>query len=186
MKILNYIKFFNSIRKIKKQDKIDLKNWLKNGLKLPPPEVVKHNIILKYVKKEKINSFVANEDYINERFAILKINFDKIFTIKNQNFFIDFEKNFKSITQNSIIWVDTQIFLQFKTNTLILEKITEFIKLISQTPQNHVVLWDNTHLFLHNANFPNLQELKTIFLQQKTFYSAMKTENNIFVMAPKL
>ncbi len=181
--ILHKLVFFNSIRKIKQQDKVDLKNWLRNGLKLPPPEIIKHNIILKYAKKEKIHTFIANKKYINSREIILKLNFENI--VKCDNYQSIIEKNYL-IKNNSIIWINSEELLQFKTKKEIVIQIKKIIKSATQTNHNHVMLWDNAHLFLKNSNFPNVQEFKIFFLQERPFYNAMKTENNIFVMAPKL
>jgi hypothetical protein len=139
-KIYNFICYFNTFQKIKNQDKTDLKIWLKTGLKLPPPEVVKHRIILKYAKKEKIRIFVADENYLKLRFPLLEINFELIIKIMNHSFIDDFENKLISINKNAIIWIDTQQFLQFETQQKILDKITEFIKLTSQTKENHVLL----------------------------------------------
>jgi len=185
--ILPKLVFFNSIRKIKQQDKIDLKFWLKNGLKLPPPEIIKHNIIMKYAKKEKINTFIANENYINSREIILKINFQNIIKCNNyQNITEKLAEKSNFIKNNSIIWINSEELLQFKTKKEIIVQIKKIIKSATQTKHNHVLLWDNAYLFLKNSNFPNVQEFKIFFLQERSFYNAMKTENNIFVMAPKL
>jgi hypothetical protein len=185
-KVIHSISHIQSILKIKKQDSIDLKFWLKNGLKLPPPEVVKHSIIIKYAKKENIVSFFGDY-HQNTRFPLLKIYFEQITIFNEQNDFTShFVSKINSLKTKSIIWIDANALLKFKTKEIILNEIAKIVKSIAHSKVNHVVLWDNAHLFLHNPDYPNLQELKTLFLNDKPAYGAMKTENNIFIMAPKL
>ncbi len=186
-KLVNHIIHFRSILQLKKQDKADLKNWLKMGLKLPPPEVVKHNIIIKYAKKERIKVLVSNQIYINLRLALLVIKFKKIIGIvDSQSFINELCLVVNSINEKAIVWIDSQFLLQYNSKDKILEKIKEMIKLLAQSELNHTILWDNADLFLHHSEYPTVQELKTLFLEQKPFYSAMKTENNVFVMSLKL
>ena len=185
-----YFKLYNlkSINNTKKKDREDLKYWLKSGLKLPPPEIVKHNLILKYAKKENVKIFIGNETYINSRIPLINTCFRRVVKIIDNSY--EYSNALKNsldlLNDKAIIWIDSQNNIEQNNKIKAIEQMNQIIDSATQTEKQHILLWDNAHVFLDNANLPSIQELKTFFLNRKKNYQALKGENNVFVISPKL
>ena len=185
---LDRLFYWQKIRKIKAKDKLDLSFWLKNGLSLPPPEIIKHNIIVKYAKKEKAKIFVGPDSYIGERLPILEIFFHKIVVINSWegNFTKSLSSKIAKLKGTAVVWIDALTNLEQNNKNVAIQQIQDIIDTVTYTDLQHILLWDNAHVFLNNPHMPHIQEVKAMFLIKKVNYQAMKGENNVFVMSPKL
>ena len=64
--------------------KIDYKSWLQNGRPMPPPHLVKKELIKKYSIKYKTNIFIETGTYLGEMIYSQKNNFKSIYSIEIQ------------------------------------------------------------------------------------------------------
>jgi len=59
-----------------------IKEWEENGCPIPPPPVVKQNVVRKYQKEYSCKTLVETGTYLGYMVAAQKDNFDKIYSVE--------------------------------------------------------------------------------------------------------
>ena len=211
-KILNYIQPVRrkTVSKLRENDRKDLQIWLQTGLKVPPPDVVKNNVIRKYKKKQNIKTIIGMGQFFNERKLLFKEDFKYVLDLpvitsnpSKQQILIEFEQLnvlIGELGQTAIFWLDTKALFNCANISEaegVIKKLIEIIlkpicftklhtKFEIQKSFNHTLLFDDALLYYKKNTLPSVLEIKQWLIRVKPGYGNIKTENNVFVFSQKL
>ena len=197
LKILNFINpaHIKKMSIIRQNDRRELNTWIKTGLKVPPPDIVKWNIINKYRRKENIKAIIGSGIFFNNRKPLLKekfvrvLDFPILFNIDEQTNQVDFDQFEKILDKNKqklILWIDYKTLLNNKDIVDSEHIIKNIIKIAFKVDFNHTILFDDSLSYYEHENLPSVHEIKQWFIKTGKSYENIKTENNIFIFSPKL
>jgi hypothetical protein len=171
----------NSINQKKK-----LRQWEKNGKKLPLPHIAKQLIINDYQKKHNVSIFVETGTYMGDMVKAQLKNFKIIYSIElgkdlwekankrfennnNVNILLGdsgkvFIELLPKINQKAIFWLDGHysagITAKGEKECPIYEELNEIFK----SKINHILLIDDARLFIGENDYPSIEELTNYIL----------------------
>lgn len=169
-----------------------LKNWLRDGGKIPPPHVVKQEVIRYFQKKYSIKILVETGTFRGEMVYTQRKIFEKIISIELSKELSeiaqkrlrrakhieiingDSGKILKNITnrisQPAIFWLDAH-YSGFETaKGFLVTPITSELDVILSSKINHIILIDDARMFIGENDYPTIQELKNYILSKRNNY----------------
>ncbi|MCX5706429.1 MAG: hypothetical protein NTW13_01975, partial [Candidatus Omnitrophica bacterium] len=156
-----------------KNDKRELKEWLRTGLKNPPPDIVKHSLVTRYAKKERIKTLIGSGGFILSRYMLFHSEFLKIIIFGKNNdtckhvviSFSEVISLISTLKQIAVIWVDTLNIIDQNNRSKAEEQIRSLLNAVTCAERRHVLLWDNADMFYSNPFLPKVQEIKAWLLE---------------------
>jgi hypothetical protein len=183
--------------------KTDYKSWLQNGRPMPPPHLVKKELIKKYSIKYKTTIFIETGTYLGEMIYSQKNNFKSIYSIeiqpdlykaakrrfKNQKnvniLFGDSGEMLPEIVQNlcekALFWLDGHYSGGITGKSNIECPIYKELSAIFGNKINHIIIIDDANCFNGEHDYPTIEELKH-FIQLKARTYLFNIENNAIIM----
>ncbi len=166
----------------KYMDKRNLKKWHANGCPIPPPHIVKQQIIAKYQAKTHYKTLVETGTYLGAMITAQKDNFAKIISIEvDKKLFERAKKRFrknkkvelcngdsgivlnslmKNVQEPVIFWLDGHysagITSQGDKQCPIMEEISA---IFTNSNFEHVLLIDDARAFIGKDDYPTLEAL---------------------------
>jgi hypothetical protein len=211
-KILTKIKNLVNWQKIKFQNrngyrKKILNKWIAEGRKVPPPHVVKQNVIKNFHENYSSEILVETGTFRGEMVFAQRMNFKKIISIElSQDLFKLVEKRLKKYKNVTIIQGDSGILLSeiidkidkpaifwldghysgFETAKGDLETpIERELQLVLSHKINHIILVDDARMFVGKNDYPTIQQLKDFIFSMKKNY-LFNVEDDIIRIFPPL
>ncbi len=161
--------------------KKQLKNWKENGCPIPPPLLIKRNIVTEYQQKYKYNTFIETGTYLGDMVEFHKKRFKQIISIELEvNLFEKARKRFRNDKNITIVQGDSGKVLPEILNNInepvifFLDghysggetakgdkvcPIYEELNAILNSKINHIILIDDANLFIGNGEWPKIDEL---------------------------
>lgn len=164
-----------------------LKTYVKNGKPFPPPKVFKQITVKKYAKLFSIQTLIETGTFKGEMIDATKKNFSKIYSIElDKILYKNAIKKFSKFSHISIIHGDSS-----KTLPNILNNITcpclfwldghysggitakgnletpiikELNHILNHYIKDHVILIDDSRMFIGRNNWPTIKEIKDLIL----------------------
>lgn len=171
-------------------DKKVIDNWNKQGQPVPPPGVVKRNIIKQYGKIFGTDIFVETGTFLGNTVDSCRSSFNKIYSIElDKKLVVRAEKRFKkykhitilegdsekilpeilnNITSPALFWLDAHYSGLNTAKAIIETPIMKELEFVFNHPiKDHVVLIDDARLFVDKDDYPLLDELKEHILTKR-------------------
>lgn len=195
--IQTIIKFFNK----------NMLFWYFKGKPVPPPHLIKQEVVKKYSEKFAIKIFIETGTYLGEMIDAVKEKFEKVISIElDKKLFYKAKNKFSTNNHIEIINGDSAKVL-FKILTKI-EKPTlfwldghysggttakgdlntpiyqELNAILSHKIKNHIILIDDARLFIGKDDYPTLSQLQSLVLQKNPRLN-FEYKNDIIRIYPK-
>jgi len=159
--------------------------WLKKGKPLPPPHLVKQNLLKSYKDKHKLNILIETGTYLGDMVYAQRNNFNSIYSIEIQSFLYEAAKrrfkNFKhinilkgdsgkvlneimpKINEPALIWLDGHYSGGITGKSDINCPIYSELGAIFSTPNDNVILIDDANCFDGTNDYPTYENLEKFF-----------------------
>ena len=159
--------------------------WLKKGKPIPPPHLVKQNLLKSYKDKYKLNILIETGTYLGDMVYAQKNNFNSIYSIEIQSFLYEAAKrrfkNFKhinilkgdsgkvlneimpKINEPALIWLDGHYSGGITGKSDINCPIYSELGAIFSTPNDNVILIDDANCFDGTNDYPTYENLEKFF-----------------------
>lgn len=172
------------LRYIKRNyQKLAFKQWLANRKPVPPPHIVKVNLIKTLSQKYPVKNIIETGTYMGDMLDELKrldldlysIELDTYYYSRAKNIFRlysnihliqgdsgqQLSKLLKNINAQTLFWLDAH-FSGGKTARAALDTpiIQELQSIASHHIKNHIILIDDARLFVGDHDYPTLKEMK--------------------------
>ena len=183
------------------KEKRVINNWHKTGKPIPPPHIIKQEIVMQYARKFSIDILVETGTYLGRMINAVKGFFSEIYSIELDNsLFIKAKKRFINIKNIHIIqgdsskvlpellalidytclfWLDAHysggITVKANLNTPIM---IELKSIFSHKIKGHVILIDDARCFIGSENYPTIRALKEFVMKNRPDY-LFKVKNDI-------
>ncbi|MDN3584402.1 hypothetical protein [Mucilaginibacter flavus] len=184
----------------KKEDNV-IENWNDAGQPVPPPHLVKQNIIKKLQQQFNYDLFIETGTYMGDMVEAQKKNFKEIISIElGEKLYSDAVYRFKNdkhvkilqgdsgdilaklcadIDRPAIFWLDGHysggITAMGKKECPIFEELSA---ILSAKPFNHILLIDDARLFVGANDYPTLEKLND-FITEYNLSAKIYTEYDI-------
>lgn len=178
-----------------------IKQWESEGKPLPPPHVVKQQIIQDYQEKSSHQVFIETGTYLGDMLMAQTKKFKKLYSIEiDETLQKEAVKRFSSLANVKILLGDSGQVLPKITNNLDEPAIfwldghyssgltgtgnlecpiyKEIDSIFDNSPLNHILLIDDARLFVGERDYPTVEEL-TIYVQQKNPAYKVKVESDV-------
>jgi hypothetical protein len=156
--------------------------WIRMSKPVPPPHVVKQNLIRKYKEKYRITTFIETGTYLGEMIYAQKNNFNQIYSIEIQPvLFKAAQKRFKKyahitllngdsgevlfklipkINERALFWLDGHYSGGITGKSNLNSPIINELKAIFMNNNDHVIIIDDAHCFTGEDDYPSIEELE--------------------------
>ncbi len=164
-----------------------LRNWMKNFRPIPPPHIVKEEIIKNYALQFGVKIFIETGTFKGDMIEAVKNSFDKIVSIeldadlykkakerfsKHDHIFILHGNSahvmpdvLQNITNPCLFWLDGHysgsVTAKGEKETPILGELEH---ILAHCVKNYVILIDDARLFNGKNDYPTIDELRNLFL----------------------
>jgi hypothetical protein len=165
--------------------------WQLTGRAIPPPHVVKQNIIKYYATKFRLQNFIETGTYMGEMIDAVLNTFDKIISIEFDPALAERAKNkfssysyvtilqgdsgqvlpsaISNITGPCLFWLDAHYSGGVTSHSDLETPIAKELKVILDHPCfDHVILIDDAREFTGQNNYPTLAEVEKIVLGKRS------------------
>ncbi len=182
-----------------------LNEWVRSGKQVPPPHVVKQEVIRKYQNDYSIKTLVETGTYRGEMVYVQRNHFDRIISIElseqlyriavrrlknlknvsliNGDSAEVLEKTIIELDEPAIFWLDGH-YSGFETAKGELETpVSRELDIILGSEQNHILLIDDARLFTGEDDYPMIQEIQEKLNSVKNNYN-FKIEDDIIRIYP--
>lgn len=185
------------------QNRTKKNKWLKQGKPIPVPHIIKQELIKEYKDKHNISILVESGTYLGDMVWAHQDNFDKIYTIElSKSLHQKAQKRFKKkkhiytlqgdsgvlmativkeINDKAIFWLDGHysggITARGDKDCPVLDEL----KAIFSTNCEHIILIDDARLFIGERDYPSLNAVKTLVLDQYP-NSKIKVKNDSIII----
>lgn len=178
----------NSKRNLEK----DYNNWKAKGMPLPPPHVVKQNVVKEYKEKFGLKTLVETGTFLGDMVFSQKENFDKLISIELDNkLYKDARNKLKKYKKIEIIqgdsgkilnricsnlnepclfWLDGHFSAGYTAKGESGTPIIAEIKAILRDDLNHIILIDDARCFTGQNDYPTLDFLKDFLFNRRKAY----------------
>jgi hypothetical protein len=179
-------------------------DWKNNGCLVPPPPLIKQEIIKKYAKKYRMRVFVETGTYMGNTIEACKDTFDRIISIElNRNLHEMAKEKFLSnnhitlyqgdssdvlpailadISEPTLFWLDGHysegITSRGKISTPIMAELQH---VFSHTNDKHVILIDDARCFTGDDDYPTIDTLIQFVIEKKPLYDFFVQHDIIFI-----
>ena len=176
------------------------KRWLKQGKPVPPPHVVKQELINNYRDKYKLSVFIETGTYLGEMVYAQRNNFDLIYSVEIQpSLYEAAQKRFKkyrhitllngdsgevlfnlmpTVKERALLWLDGHYSGGITGKSDVHSPIMNELKAVFTNNKDHVLLIDDAHCFTGENGYPTLEELDA-WLNKNSYRS--QVINNVIV-----
>ena len=176
------------------------KRWLKQGKPVPPPHVVKQELINNYRDKYKLSVFIETGTYLGEMVYAQRNNFDLIYSVEIQpSLYEAAQKRFKkyrhitllngdsgevlfnlmpTVKERVLLWLDGHYSGGITGKSDVHSPIMNELKAVFTNNKDHVLLIDDAHCFTGENGYPTLEELDA-WLNKNSYRS--QVINNVIV-----
>ena len=164
--------------------------WHLTGRAIPPPHVVKQNIIKHYAAKYKLKNFIETGTYMGEMIdavlntfpKIISIEFDSVLAARAKNKFSSYghvtilqgdsgqvlPSVISNINEPCLFWLDAHFSGGVTTQSDLETPIVKELKVLLEHPgSDHVILIDDAREFTGQNNYPTLGEVEKIVLGKR-------------------
>lgn len=165
--------------------------WHLTGRSIPPPHVVKQNIIKYYATNFRLLNFVETGTYMGEMIDAILKNFPRIVSIELDPALAERAKNkfssyghvtilqgdsaqvlpsvITNITRPCLFWLDAHYSGGVTSQGELETPIAKELKIILDHPcTDHVILIDDARAFTGQNNYPTLTEVEKIVLTKRS------------------
>lgn len=178
----------NSKRNLEK----DYNNWKAKGMPLPPPHVVKQNVVKEYKEKFGLKTLIETGTFLGDMVFSQKENFDKLISIELDNkLYKDARNKLKKYKKIEIIqgdsgkilnricsnlnepclfWLDGHFSAGYTAKGESGTPIIAEIKAILRDDLNHIILIDDARCFTGQNDYPTLDFLKDFLFNRRKAY----------------
>lgn len=177
-------------KKLQMNKNIIIRNWEKKGKPIPPPYLVKREIIKKYAQKFSINILIETGTYLGETAFAMRDTFSQIYSIELDNYlYIKAKERLSDISNVHILkgdsskilpdllisiikpclsWLDGHysgvVTAKGDLNTPILEELKH---IFNHSIKSHVILVDDARLFTGQKDYPSINDLKKFIAKKR-------------------
>jgi len=163
----------------KQKDARRLNRWEKSGRPLPPPHIVKQQVILDYARRSNIDVLVETGTYHVDMVEAMKSHFTTVYSIElAESLFFEVKRRFKSdqnvhlihgdsaieieailerLHERAIFWLDGHYSggetANAATGNPIIQEVSQ---ILSSTIKGHVILIDDARFFDTDSGYPPL------------------------------
>jgi hypothetical protein len=178
-----------------------LKKWEASNKPVPPPHIVKQNIINDYQKKSKFSILVETGTYLGHMIDAQKNNFDLIYSIElSPKYWKKATRKFRSyndkiklvhgdsakelphvvsqLQKPAIFWLDGHYSLGTAMGDLHSPILNEIECILKSPIKNHILLIDDARDFVGKDGYPTLQELED-FIKERRPESSFEVKDDI-------
>ncbi len=163
--------------------------WESAGKPVPPPHVVKQDVIKEYSKKYNVKTFIETGTFLGDMLEAVQNNFDLLYSIEIVDFIHKNAQNrFKNNTKIKLLLGDSstklpELVQQLKTPALFWLDghfsggdtgfgetgcpIYAEIDTIFASPYKHVILIDDARCFIGAVGYPPLTEFEQVIKSKK-------------------
>lgn len=192
-KVINWLQNIHQKRQLKK--------WHAEGQPVPPPHLVKQQIIANYQKTNDYKIFIETGTYRGDMIHAQSNNFKKLFSIElGKDLFEKARNRFRNvdhihivhgdsgkmlptlmeqINEPAIFWLDGHysagVTAQGEKDCPIFEELEA---IFTKDMDQHLLLIDDARCFVGEGDYPTIDEL-TIFIHQKNPKYKVKVEHDI-------
>ena len=170
--------------------KIIINNWKKNGRPIPPPHIVKAEILKQYAYKFSTEIFIETGTYRGDMILEMKTFFNQIYSIElDKNLYLRAKKKFDNTTNIYILQGDSCMVLPDLLNKI--EKkclfwldahysggittrgnldtpiMLELKSVFSHKIKDHIILIDDARCFNGSHNYPTIQDLRDFVKKER-------------------
>jgi hypothetical protein len=165
--------------------------WQLTGRAIPPPHVVKQNIIKYYATKFRLQNFIETGTYMGEMIDAVLNTFPKIISIEFDPALAERAKNkfssyghvtilqgdsgqvlpsvITNITEPCLFWLDAHYSGGVTSQSDLETPIAKELKVLLEHPcPDHVILIDDARDFTGQNNYPTLEEVEKIVLGKRS------------------
>ena len=169
--------------KLEREKRMIINNWKKMGEPIPPPNLIKQEIVEEYARKFSIQILIESGTYLGDMVFAMKNIFSEIHSIElDTNLYKKAKKRFTNIenihiiqgdsskvlpelltliNQPCLFWLDAHysggITAKGNLNTPIM---IELKSIFSHKTKNHVILIDDARCFIGREDYPTIKALK--------------------------
>lgn len=184
----------------------ELEKWKADGSPIPPPHLVKQEIIEKYARKYSCDVLIETGTYLGDTVFSQRNNFSQIISVElGRRFFSAAKKRFRrfphitilhgnsgdlmieimqGIKSRSLLWLDGHysggITAKGETESPVYRELDAAF---SNNELKHVILIDDARLFIGKRDYPTLEEL-TSYIRIKDPEYKVETETDIIIISP--
>lgn len=196
-------KIFSKCNRIKGMiNKIIMNDWEKNGRPIPPPHIVKVEIVKEYAHKFSKEIFIETGTYYGDMIIETKNIFNQIYSIElDKDLYLKAKRLFNNMTNINILrgdsskvlpdllskikkpclfWLDAHhsggITARGNLNTPIMLEL-KFI--LSHKIKNHVILIDDARCFNGSQGYPSIQDLRHIVKEERPYNWVFEIRDDI-------
>ena len=195
--IQTIIKFFNK----------NMLFWYFKGKPVPPPHLIKQEVVKKYSEKFAIKIFIETGTYLGEMIDAVKEKFEKVISIElDKKLFYKAKNKFSTnnhieiingdsakvlfeiltkIEKPTLFWLDGHYSggttAKGYLNTPIYQELNA---ILSHKIKNHIILIDDARLFIGKDDYPTLSQLQSLVLQKNPRLN-FEYKNDIIRIYPK-
>ncbi|MBU1349518.1 hypothetical protein KJ978_03525 [Patescibacteria group bacterium] len=195
--IQTIIKFFNK----------NMLFWYFKGKPVPPPHLIKQEVVKKYSEKFAIKIFIETGTYLGEMIDAVKEKFEKVISIElDKKLFYKAKNKFSTnnhieiingdsakvlfeiltkIEKPTLFWLDGHYSggttAKGDLNTPIYQELNA---ILSHKIKNHIILIDDARLFIGKDDYPMLSQLQSLVLQKNPRLN-FEYKNDIIRIYPK-
>ena len=203
-RLLDVYRKVRDIHVANKKRRSRIADWKNNGCLIPPPPLVKQEIIKKYAKKYRMRVFVETGTYMGNTIEACKDTFDRIISIElNRNLHERAKEKFLAnnhitlyqgdssdvlpailagIPEPALFWLDGHyskgITSRGKLSTPIMAELQH---VFSHTIDRHVILIDDAHCFTGDGDYPTIDTLMQLVIEKKPLYDFFVQHDIIFI-----
>lgn len=182
--------------------------WRLKGSPLPPPHVIKINIIDKFQSKFGSTTFIETGTFLGDMIEAQKSNFERLHSIElseelYQKAAERFEKNneitihqgdsgkvlkeiVNNLNQQALFWLDGHY---SGGETALGDKecpvLEELESIFGGEIKNHVILIDDARLFKGAKDYPTIEEIGKVISDYNSKY-VVKVKNDIIIAEPTI
>lgn len=186
----------------------EVKNWIISGKPVPPPHLVKQQVIIELSRSHSIYTLIETGTYLGEMVSAQKDFFKAIYSIelsvplylKAQNKFSEYQhinllqgdsskvlpKIISSIKEPCLFWLDGHYSAGITAKGELCTPIWQELNTIFEHPiKNHVILIDDARDFDGSNDYPTLEQLKH-FVYRHQPESSFEVRDDIIRIYPKV
>ena len=195
-------KYFGFLKHIKQYGSFI--KWNLKGKQNPPVDYIKQNTIIKYIKAHKVRTFVETGTYYGDTLDRVSKYVDKAYSVEiekkfYENALIRFKKNKKiellhgdsgrkisnilgKISDRTAFWLDGH-YNNIKESEIgqITPIYLELDAIYSHNIKNHILLIDDSRLFIGSNGYPVLEDLKK-YIYKKNSNARISIHNDIIIV----
>jgi hypothetical protein len=171
--------------------KKEVSDWIKNGRRTALPNLMKQRVLKDYSERFNLNILIETGTYMGFMVAAMKNNFKKIISIElSEELYQRARAKFsrfphieiikgdsgqmlpvvlQKIIEPALFWLDAHCSGEGTARGHVETPIVQEIKaILSQSNSDHVILIDDAHCFTGHGDYPSLEGLKNVIINENS------------------